>query len=163
MKIYHYHPEHRYFICEGVAEPSPLDPPGVWLIPAYSTTLEPPNFEDGFIPLFTNYSWEIIEDNRGIYYDKFTLQEIENDNPLIYPKNSTKEKPPEVPAGKRVIWEDGWIIENFPNPIHSEDNLSYSEDSEDYEDDDIQNLTPEQKLERLGLSISDLKVLLGIQ
>lgn len=149
MKIYHYHQDYKYFICEDVAEPSPLDPPGVWLIPAHATTLEPPSFEEGFIPLFINDSWEIVEDNRGVYYNTITFDEIYNDNPVICPENCTKEKPPEIPQGKCLKWDSEWIIYEHSEILETP-NINYEE------------LTPQEKLEKIGLSIDDLKSLLGL-
>jgi hypothetical protein len=46
MNIYHYHPETKQFIASGVADQSPLEP-GVWLIPAYATNVEPPEAQEG--------------------------------------------------------------------------------------------------------------------
>ena len=40
MKIYHYHPEYKYFIGSSNADESPLEP-GIFLIPAYATNIEP--------------------------------------------------------------------------------------------------------------------------
>lgn len=145
MKIYHYHPEYKYFICKDDAESSPLDEPGVWLIPAHATEIKPPKFSKGSIPIFTNDSWDIIEDKRGLYYSKNNGGEFYNDNPLQEPENTTTEKPPEVPVGKILKWENGWILQDQPK----EEGLS-------------ENLTPQEKLERIGLSIDDLKSLLGL-
>lgn len=142
MKIYHYHPEYKHFICDDVAQPSPLDPPGVWLIPAHATEIEPPEFSEGFIPIFNGTSWDIIEDKRGIYYNTYDLIGIiQNYNPLIAPENSTKEPPPEVPEGKILNWNDGWILKDIPPQPE---------------------LTPQEKLERAGLTVEELKTLLGL-
>jgi hypothetical protein len=144
MRIYHYHPEYNHFICEGIAEPSPLDPPGVWLIPAHATGIEPPQFSEGYIPIFNGESWDIIKDKRGIYYNKNNGSQIINDNPLIIPENCTEDVPPEISAGKYLIWEDEWILKDI------------------VETEIFNNLTPQEKIESLGLTIDDLKVLLGL-
>jgi hypothetical protein len=147
MKIYHYHPEYKYFIREGIAEQSPLDEPGVWLIPAHSTEIEAPNFTQGFISIFLNNSWEIIEDKRGFYYNINDGQEFYNDNPFQVPENSTAEKPPEIPEGNVLKWENGWIL----NKIETISSNTINE-----------NLTPQEKLQRIGLTIDDLKFLLDL-
>lgn len=141
MKIYHYHPEYKHFICDGAAQPSPLDPPGVWLIPAHATEIELPKFSEGFIPIFNGTSWDIIEDKRGIYYSIDTQEKLENSNPLETPENCTKEHPPEVPEGKTLKWSNGWILEDIPPEPE---------------------LTPQEKLALVGLTIEDLRTLLGL-
>lgn len=146
MKIYHYHPELKYFLGEDLADPSPLDPPGVWLIPANSTTTPPPKFENGKIPIFKDESWDIITDFRGKYYNIITGIEIYNDNPLIEPENCTTKVPPKVAENQILVWENNdWNLVNR--------NLMTNE---------ITKLSPEDKLKALGLTIDDLKSLLGL-
>jgi hypothetical protein len=41
MRIFHYHPDTGALVGTGLADPSPLEP-GVFLIPAFSTTTVPP-------------------------------------------------------------------------------------------------------------------------
>jgi hypothetical protein len=140
MKIYNYHPDYKYFYCESIADESPLEP-GVFLIPAHATDIEPPTCESNEIQIFNETSWDIIEDQRGTYYSTQTQQIIENTNPLIPPENSTKQQPPETPDGYRLTWNDGWVLEELPPP---------------------QALTPEQKLAQSGLTVEELKGLLGL-
>ena len=140
MKIYNYHPEYKYFYCESVADESPLEP-GVWLIPAYATEIEPPKCKSNQIQIFNGTSWDVIVDKRGTYYSTETQKPIENLNPLEYPENSTKNAPPAVPEGKILKWDNGWVLEDIPTP---------------------NELTPQEKLESLGLSIEDLRTLLGL-
>ena len=154
MKIYNYHPEYKHLTGVSIADESPLEP-GVWLISAYATEVEPPTFKDGEIPVFNgevqvfnngfpSYNskiWNIIEDLRGIYYDMNSKQSIENYNPLKKPENSTKEVPPEVPEGKVLNWNNGWVLEDIPAPPE---------------------LTPAEKLQSSGLTIEELKDLLGL-
>ncbi len=145
MKIYNYHPVYKYFVSEGFAEPSPLDPPDVWLIPAYATTIPAPNYSPGYIPIFDGDSWRMIKDNRGVWYDIDTRMELIVDDPNFLPLNATKKKPPETPEPrerKRIKWEnDNWILEDAPR----------------------EELTPEQKLLDAGLTVEELKTLLGLQ
>jgi hypothetical protein len=140
MKIYNYHPDYKYFYSESEADPSPLEP-GAFLIPAYATDIGPPTCELNQIQIFNETSWDIIEDARGIYYYTETLQVIVNDNPLKAPENSTKEEPPEVPEGYTLTWNDSWALEELPPPPV---------------------LTPEQKLQQSGLTVEELKQLLGL-
>ena len=140
MKIYNYHPDYKYFYLESEADPSPLQP-GVFLIPAHATDIEPPTCESNQIQIFNGTSWNIIEDRRGTYYSTQTQQVIENKNPLETPENSTKEVPPEVTEGYKLTWNNGWVIEELP-PLPA--------------------LTPEKKLAQSGLTIEELKGLLGL-
>ena len=140
MKIYNYHPEYKYFYCESEADPSPLEP-GVFLIPAHATDIEPPTCESNQIQIFNETSWDIIEDKRGTYYSTQTQQVIENTNPLILPENSTTQQPPEIPAGYKLNWSNDWVLEELPPPPV---------------------LTPEEKLAQSGLTIEELKGLLGL-
>jgi hypothetical protein len=142
MKIYNYHSEYKYFINTSIADESPLEP-GVFLIPAHATDIEPPEYKDGMIPIFNVSSWNIVEDKRGTYYttvssDNIQIQLIENYNPLEAPENSTKEVPPEIPEGYYLIWDDGWVIKQKTV------------------------LTPEEKLRKSGLTVEELKTLLGL-
>jgi hypothetical protein len=140
MKIYNYHPDYKYFYCESEADSSPLEP-GAFLIPAHATDIEPPTCESNQIQIFNETSWDIIEDKRGTYYSTQTQQVIENTNPLITPENSTKQQPPETPDGYKLTWNDDWVLEELPPP---------------------QVLTPEQKLAQSGLTVEELKGLLGL-
>jgi hypothetical protein len=140
MKIYNYHPDHKYFYCESIADESPLEP-GVFLIPAHATDIEPPTCESNEIQIFNETSWDIIEDQRGTYYSTQTQQIIENDNPLEAPENATKEVPPEVTEGYKLTWNGGWVIEELPSPPV---------------------LTPLEKLQQSGLTVEELKGLLGL-
>jgi len=140
MKIYNYHSDYKYFYSESEADESPLEP-GAFLIPAYATDIEPPTCELNQIQIFNGTSWDIIEDNRGIYYSIETQEVIENTNPLEAPENATKEVPPEVPEGYTLTWNDGWVLEEIPPPPV---------------------LTPEQKLQQSGLTVEELKQLLGL-
>lgn len=140
MKIYNYHPDYKYFYCESEADPSPLEP-GVFLIPAHATDIEPPTCESNQIQIFNGTSWNIIEDKRGTYYSTQTQQVIENYNPLISPENATTQQPPEVTEGYKLTWNDEWVLEELPPPPV---------------------LTPEEKLAQSGLTIEELKGLLGL-
>jgi hypothetical protein len=59
MKIYHYHPETKKYIGEGLADPNPLQK-GDWLIPAFATTIEPPIVEENQIAKWNGNSWDVV-------------------------------------------------------------------------------------------------------
>lgn len=140
MKIYNYHPDHKTYLGSSLADESPLEP-GVFLIPAHATELEPPTCSSCEIPVFDGISWNIIDNHSGIYYSIPSGQKIEHNNPLEPPENATKEQPPEVPEGYYLEWNDGWELKEIPIP---------------------EPLTPQQKLEQAGLTVEELKQLLGI-
>jgi hypothetical protein len=140
MKIYNYHPDYKYFYSESEADESPLEP-GAFLISAHATDIKPPTCESNEIQIFNGTSWDIIEDKRGIYYSMETFNYIVNDNPLEAPENATKEAPPEVPEGYTLTWNDGWVLEELPLPPV---------------------LTPAEKLAQSGLTVEELKELLGL-
>ena len=85
MQIYNYDADTGIYTNEGVADESPLEP-GVYLIPAHATTIEPPGWikaegaaipHDAYAALmagklerFTSAGeWECIDDVRGTWYD----------------------------------------------------------------------------------------------
>jgi hypothetical protein len=137
MKIYLFKLTYGHYTGESDAFESPRRP-GDYLIPLFATDIKPPECELREIQIIDGNSWKVIEDKRGIYYCTQTQHVMENDNPLESPENSTKEQPPEVPEGHFLTWNDGWVLEQIIPP------------------------TPQEKLESLGLTVEDLKVLLGI-
>jgi hypothetical protein len=140
MKIYHYHPDYKIYLGSSDADPSPLEP-GVFLIPAHATELEPPTCTECKIPVFTGSSWTIIDDCRGVYYSIETQEEIQHQDPLVPPEDATKQQPPEVPEGYFLEWNDGWELKEIPP---------------------TPELTPEEKLQQSGLTVEELKELLGL-
>ncbi len=140
MKIYHYHPEYKIYLGSSDADESPLEPV-VFLIPAHATELEPPTCTECKIPVFNGISWDTIDDCRGVYYSIETQEEIQHQDPLTSPENATKEKPPEVPEGFYLIWNNGWELNEIPK---------------------LADLTPQEKLQAAGLTVEELKELLGL-
>ena len=140
MKIYNYHYEYNYLISESTADESPLEP-GAFIIPAHATTIQPPRCDNNQIQIFNGSSWDIVDTKRGTYYSTLTFEVIVNDNPLQAPENATRKKPPEVPDGYYLTWNNEWVLEEIPPlPV----------------------LTPEEKLARSGLTVEELKGLLGL-
>lgn len=103
MKIFHYHPETGAFVGEGIADASPLEP-GVWLIPAYATTVHPPEPKKGKQAVMVNGTWQVL--------------------PIPQPE------PVQPPT---------------PTPHET-----------------LADLTPAERLARAGLSVDDLRQLLGL-
>lgn len=61
MKIYNYSPDTGAFIGESEADESPLEP-GVVIIPAYATAIEPPATHAGKYPAFDGVTWHILDE-----------------------------------------------------------------------------------------------------
>jgi len=57
MKIYHYSPDSRLYLGSSNADESPLEP-GVYLIPAHATAIEPPSAEEGQEVVWENGQWK---------------------------------------------------------------------------------------------------------
>ena len=141
MIIYHYHSEYNHFVGQDDADSSPLEP-GKYLIPANATKIAPPECENGQIQIFDGTFWSVIEDKRGIYYTTEERSDIIiNDNPSEAPQDCTREVPPDVEENQYLTWDDGWIINDIVP---------------------AEPLTPEQKLANAGLTVEELKGLLGI-
>jgi hypothetical protein len=143
MEVYSYHPEYKNFIGLAEADESPLEP-GIYHIPAHATTVKPPTCSTGEVAVFNtiNSSWEIIYDLRGTYYsidEVYLGMTIENYNPHTSPEFTTNQTPPEIPNGKMLSWDDRWIL--LDKPITTD---------------------PLEKLQKLGLTVDDLRILLDL-
>ena len=57
MEIWNYHPETLELLSKSLADESPLET-GVWHIPAYATTIEPPALKEGKTLIFNNNEWK---------------------------------------------------------------------------------------------------------
>lgn len=55
------------YLCVSEADPSPIEP-GVWLFPAYSYQIDPPELEASTAALINRdgNGWEIVPDHRGV-------------------------------------------------------------------------------------------------
>lgn len=57
MKIHHYDQQTGELLGEGEARPDPMEP-GRWLIPAWATTVTPPEAMPGKFRAFNGNGWE---------------------------------------------------------------------------------------------------------
>lgn len=57
MLVYNYNQE-GFYVGSSEADESPLES-NVFLIPAYATEIEPPTYNEGYIPCWNGVSWEI--------------------------------------------------------------------------------------------------------
>jgi hypothetical protein len=143
MKIYNYHIETKHYLGSSNADESPLEP-GVFLIPASATSIAPPEPQLNKVHIFNveNNSWETIEDLRGNYFS--TSEEniglyINHQDPRNIPENFTKQIPPVITPNQKLVWTgDSWEVENAPE------------------------LSAEEKLQNAGLTVEELKGLLGL-
>jgi hypothetical protein len=64
-EVYSYDPVTLEYVGAITARQSPLDPPGVYLIPADATEVTPPAPLDGHAQIFYNNEWHYVVDKRG--------------------------------------------------------------------------------------------------
>lgn len=140
MLVYNYHSEFKCFLGSEEALLSPLET-GVYLIPANATPNEPPEMPTGTIAVFEDEKWSIIDDLRGNCYSITTQEITYNSDPRTIPTGFTNIIPPEITRQQYLTWNNNWVVNNYPEPLV---------------------LTPEQKLTNAGLSITELKALLGL-
>lgn len=60
MNIYHYHPETGEYLGSSIADTDPLDASHI-LVPAFATTTEPPEVQEGFYRAFIGGEWVQVE------------------------------------------------------------------------------------------------------
>ena len=110
--IYNYDPQTRVFTGASQADESPLEP-GVYLIPAHATTIEPPKPKKGWVARWRvdDGKWETVPDVRGTWYgadgQPVAVSDLDADVSAL-----TREAPPDVPEGKLLsrnvaaaLWE----------------------------------------------------------
>lgn len=64
MDIWNYNPDTGEIVSKSVADASPLED-GVFLIPAYATTIAPPEHQPGKSAIFSDGAWSVVDDYRG--------------------------------------------------------------------------------------------------
>jgi hypothetical protein len=104
MKIYNYSSSTYEYIGEGTADESPLEN-GVFLIPAYATTIEPPIAQDGKTINFQNGSW--------VFNDIPTPEPEPTPTPLTYAEKREIEYPPITDYIDGVVKGDQAQIDSY--------------------------------------------------
>ncbi len=98
------------FMGVSPADPSPLEP-GVWVDPAHSYRIAPPDFKAGFAALINRDSdgWDVVADHRGA-----TVHSTETGEPRQWlalgdlPEGYTLQ----APETKFDAWKDGeWVLD----------------------------------------------------
>ena len=147
--VYHYDKVGKYFLAV-VTEANKYEKrgPDYYTAPAHSTPVAPPERELGKIQVFDeeNQTWSQVDDLRGTYWstDPASLgREVVITDPVS-----------PLPVG---------ITSVQPIPVDiATSNLAWSSDVESWTAEPKVQLTAEQKLANAGLSVEELKGLLGI-
>lgn len=93
MQIWNYHSETKELLAKSLAVESPLEP-GVFLIPAHATNIEPPKAKKGYAIVFNNESWEYVKDHRGeTWWDESGKEVIIDEIGPDIVKNLSAEQP----------------------------------------------------------------------
>jgi hypothetical protein len=152
MKEYNYHNQYKYYTASSDAFESPVEP-GSYLVSSCATLLDPPEVDENHIQIFNenSNSWEIIEDLRGTYYSIFDGSSFYNENPTVKPENCTDITPPNDYSPEKYIWNSEINYWEKLNEIYKISNKL------------IEDLTIEEKLEKLHIKPQELKKLLGIE
>ncbi len=151
MKEYNYHPQYKYYVSEGIALESPLQPEE-YLVSAFATLTPPPSVENNQIQIFNtkNNLWEIKENNIGVYYNIFTGVSFYNENPLEKPDNYTKIKPPLDYNQNNYKWNSEYDFWEKIDPVYQ------------VTESQVKSLSIEEKLRKLNISVEQLKDVLEI-
>ena len=64
MIAHHYHPDSGLYLGTSEADESPLEP-GVFILPAFATFKNPPDFEEGKICVWNGEHWELRDAPTG--------------------------------------------------------------------------------------------------
>lgn len=100
--IYNYHHATGELLSEGVADESPLEP-GVLLIAANATHIQPPTDSANEKAVFLAGAWSLVPDHRGQKYwlngVEFEIAELG----VVPPAGATPEKPADPPASLSTI------------------------------------------------------------
>ncbi|REE92635.1 phage tail protein [Cupriavidus plantarum] len=105
MDIYNYAPVTGEFLCEGLADPSPLEQ-DVWLIPANATDIAPPTAAHREVAVFSHGAWAIRADWRGVeLFSTADASPVEIDEIGITPFDIGATETPRPSAFH--VWKDG--------------------------------------------------------
>lgn len=119
MLIYNYHPDSGEFVGSSEAEASPFDD-GEYLIPAFATTLAPPEqTTEGNALVFDGEAWGEVEDHRGETWwtaagEPMTINKI--GNPVDYElKSEPPPPPPALPVARLrfALVHDGIVVQTL--------------------------------------------------
>lgn len=114
MKVYQYIENNGELISEVDAQVDPLESriqgKDVFLIPKNCTKEIPFKTKEGEINIFNGLKWEIKEDHRGIYYDKYTKEKINFIEFGNVPENLTDKEPPSNNFNYIEWINDDWNI-----------------------------------------------------
>ncbi|MBX9268737.1 tail fiber assembly protein [Chromobacterium violaceum] len=107
--VYSYHPQTGEYLGITIADRSPLDVEEVWLLPAYSTELQPPAASTREAAVFEGGRWAVKADWRAVkLWSVKTAQPIQarlGDTPDSL--SATEQQPP--PFG---VWRGGrWVVD----------------------------------------------------
>jgi hypothetical protein len=97
MTIYYYHSETLMYLGSGEADESPLEP-GVFLIPASATSVQPPEIPEGKMAVFAEGVW--------------SLQDIPTSEPGPEPE---PEPEPEAPTMESFASSQGYTVFDLLN------------------------------------------------
>ncbi len=97
MQIYHYSPQTGEYLGSSSAAPDPLDV-GQFLVPANATTAAPPTAPENTVARFANEAWQVVEDNRGDYYDFDRNPQRISEIGVPIPPGWTTEPRPDTPG-----------------------------------------------------------------
>lgn len=102
MIVFHYKAVTKEFVGSSSAFESPLEP-GVYLVPAHATTIEPPtDIPTNNVAVFNDNKWELVKDHRGETWWKdhktsIVIEELGDPLDLGYFKDQP-EAPPYIPT-----------------------------------------------------------------
>ena len=126
MEIFNYAPTTGVFLGSGNASPSPLEP-GVWIIPANATVIQPPTVPSGQQAVWDGEAWQLEPVPEPVTYYFTETTEYQAETYLIggsystttsdpVPPNTTLEIPPTVPAGQNLYWFDSKFVCSYYDP-----------------------------------------------
>ena len=98
--VYNYNPDTGEYLGPETAHESPMEP-GVYLMPAHSTEVEPPETGEHQAAVYSDGAWTLVEDHRGeVWYDTATQERHEIKTLGIVPETWTQI----VPTDPESIW-----------------------------------------------------------
>lgn len=125
MKIYHYHPETKEYLGDGLADKDPMVDDS-WLIPAHATSTKPPQTEKNQSAVFDEKEWSVVSDYRGFeYWMPNGEHHVINELGIEPPKGHLTEKPDPAPPTQeelRQIAERKRVMA-YADPITGSDKL----------------------------------------